>query len=182
MDDLKKRKEAYGTCGECNKPGTGEKWCLPCNAKRFEGNFKNWNSGNENINKFIQDSQLHAVHRNKCLEWIPFEDFQKVTYIAKGGFGTIFSATWPKGNIYSWDIENQKWDRDANAKVALKSLDDSSDINADFLNEVIKIINNLFILITFKLLFVFIKYFFFFYVRSNLIFRFIFVILYNVME
>ncbi|PKY33815.1 hypothetical protein RhiirB3_453043, partial [Rhizophagus irregularis] len=29
MDEIEKRKEAYGICGECNEPGTGEKWCQP---------------------------------------------------------------------------------------------------------------------------------------------------------
>jgi hypothetical protein len=40
-----------------------------------------------------------------------------------------------------WDIENQKWQRQSAEPwpVALKSLDDSSDISAEFLNEVIKI-------------------------------------------
>jgi hypothetical protein len=26
MEDLEKRKEVYGICGECNEPGTGEYW------------------------------------------------------------------------------------------------------------------------------------------------------------
>ncbi|CAB4419875.1 unnamed protein product [Rhizophagus irregularis] len=30
--DLEKRKEIYGVCGECNEPGTGYRWCRPCNA------------------------------------------------------------------------------------------------------------------------------------------------------
>jgi hypothetical protein len=38
-----------------------------------------------------------------------FENFQNVIYITRGGFGKIYSAIWPKGNIYSWNIENQKW-------------------------------------------------------------------------
>ena len=36
MDDLEKRKQVYGICGECNEPGTGEDWCQSCNAKRFK--------------------------------------------------------------------------------------------------------------------------------------------------
>src|SRR5436305_1364824 len=39
MEDLEKRKEAYGICGECGEPGTGQYWCQPCNAKRFKENF-----------------------------------------------------------------------------------------------------------------------------------------------
>jgi hypothetical protein len=138
LEDLEKRKEVYGICGECNQPGTGEYWCQPCNAKRFKENFKNWTSGNKNIDELIQHSQLNAVHYTKCLEWIPFEKFQNVTYITRGGFGKIYSAIWPEGYIHHWDIENQEWSRYSNLKVALKSLDNSSDISADFLNEVIK--------------------------------------------
>ena len=40
MEDLGKRKEAYGICGECSEPGTGWNWCQPCNSKRFKENFK----------------------------------------------------------------------------------------------------------------------------------------------
>ena len=92
MKDLEKRKQVYGICGECNEPGTGEEWCRDCNAKRLEGNFKSWTSGNKNIDEFIQQSQINAVHRKKCLEWIPFEKFQEVNYITRGGFGKIYSA------------------------------------------------------------------------------------------
>jgi hypothetical protein len=136
MEDLEKRKEVYGICGECNEPGIGNKWCRPCNAKRFKEDFKNWTSGNKDIDELIQYSQLNATYYGNCLEWIPFENFQNVTYVAKGGFGKIYSADRPKGNIFSWDIENQKWVRSSYKKVALKSLDNSSDISADFLNEV----------------------------------------------
>src|SRR3954451_4553982 len=97
MEDLEERKEAYGICGECYEPGSGYKWCQSCNAKRFKENFKNWTSGNKDIDEFIQYSQLNAVYYTKYLEWIPFENFQDVTYITRGGFGKIYSAKWPEG-------------------------------------------------------------------------------------
>src|SRR5205823_7649116 len=136
MEELEKRKEAYGICGECNESGTGWDWCQPCNAKRFKENFKNWTSGNKDIDELIQQSQLNAVYCRKCLEWIPFEKFQNVTYITRGGFGKGYSADWPEGCIFYWDIKNQKWNR-WSEQVALKSLDNSSDISTEFLNEVI---------------------------------------------
>ncbi|UZO08946.1 uncharacterized protein OCT59_029189 [Rhizophagus irregularis] len=86
IGDLEKRKQAYGICGECKEPGTGWKWCQSCNAKRLKDNFKNWTSGNKDIDEFIQQSQLNAVYYKKYLEWIPFEKFQNITYIAEGGF------------------------------------------------------------------------------------------------
>ncbi|GES97765.1 kinase-like domain-containing protein [Rhizophagus clarus] len=45
-------------------------------------------------------------------------------------------AIWPERYIEYWDIENQKWKKITKFKVALKSLDNSSDIRTDFLNEV----------------------------------------------
>ncbi|RIA99730.1 kinase-like domain-containing protein [Glomus cerebriforme] len=136
IEDLEKRKEVYGICGECNEPGTGWSWCRLCNSKRFKENFKNWTSGNKDIDELLQHSQLNAVHYRNCLEWIPFENFQHVTYITRGGFGKIYSAEWPEGCVLYWDIENQKWHKYTNIKVALKSLDNSSDISTDFLNEI----------------------------------------------
>ncbi|GBC25332.2 kinase-like domain-containing protein [Rhizophagus irregularis DAOM 181602=DAOM 197198] len=136
IEDLEKRKDAYGTCGECNSPGTGSKWCRTCNAKRFKENFSNWTSEHKEIDELIRESQINAVYHKKCLEWIPFEDFEGVTPKAKGGFGEIYEAKWPKGYICYWDIENKEWNRRSNIKVALKKLDDFFDRITEFLNEI----------------------------------------------
>ncbi|POG78569.1 hypothetical protein GLOIN_2v1535581, partial [Rhizophagus irregularis DAOM 181602=DAOM 197198] len=138
MEDLKKREEVYGICVECNEPGTGKEWCQPCNAKRFKKNFKYWTSENKDIDELIQQSQMNAVHSTKCLEWISYENFKNIVPINKENSSKIYSADWPKGNIYSWNIENKEWKRYSNKKVALKSLANSSDISIDLLNEVIK--------------------------------------------
>ncbi|EXX74633.1 Ste20p [Rhizophagus irregularis DAOM 197198w] len=137
IKDKEKRKKAYGICGECKEPGTGERWCQNCNSKRFKNNFKNWTSKNNDIDEFIQQSQINSVHYMKYLEWIPFKNFKDIIYITKGGFGKIYSAKWIEGNIISWDIENQEWERNINQNVILKSLDNSSScITTDFLNEI----------------------------------------------
>ena len=54
-----------------------------CNTKFFQQNFKNWSSGNDDIDKFIQDTQLSATHPRKVLEWIPYDRFYDIEYIAK---------------------------------------------------------------------------------------------------
>ena len=120
-----------------------EKCC--CNAKRFKKNFKNWTSGNENIDELIQHSQLNALCFANFLEWIPFENFKNVNYVTRGGFGRIYSAIWPKSSIGYWDIENQEWIMSSNIEVALKCLDNSSEISTAFLNEVLKNIKYLLI-------------------------------------
>ncbi|GES90487.1 kinase-like domain-containing protein [Rhizophagus clarus] len=127
--DLVKRKEVYGVCGECNEPSTGE------------------NCGNKNIDELIQQSQLNALYWSKCLEWIPFENFENVTYLTREGLSKIYTADWPKGNIDCWDIEIQKWIRLSDIKVVLKSLDNSSNISNDFLNEIKYLFRAIFILL-----------------------------------
>ena len=135
MEDLEKRKEVYGICEECNESGTGWEWCQPCNAKRFKENFKNWTSGNKNIDEF---HNLMLCSIQIALNGYLLKIFKMLLILPEAVFSKIYSAIWPEGYIHHWDIENQKWERGLNRKVALKSLDNSSDISEDFLNEVMK--------------------------------------------
>ena len=68
----------FGICEECNQENTEPDWCRSCNAKRFRQNFKNWTSGNIDIDKFIQHTQLSATNRYKVLEWIPYDRFYDI--------------------------------------------------------------------------------------------------------
>ncbi|GBC45291.2 kinase-like domain-containing protein [Rhizophagus irregularis DAOM 181602=DAOM 197198] len=77
------------------------------------------------------------------IEWIEYDRFENVEYLAKGGFGTIYKAIWKDGSIRSWDSENNKWKRSKywfreyeNFPVVLKCLHNSQDITADFLREI----------------------------------------------
>ena len=109
-----------------------------------------------------QDAQLNARHIFELLEWIPYNLLRNIKYLAQGGFSTIYDTVWLDGPIYKWDYEKKDWERyvykldeqdykDANnpkiknplksdekycSRVVLKSLNDSSNINEDFLNEV----------------------------------------------
>jgi hypothetical protein len=58
--ELKKCYKIYGLCKECKQPKTSNDWCWSCNSKRFQQNFKNWTSGNNEVDKFIQKAQLKA--------------------------------------------------------------------------------------------------------------------------
>jgi len=60
--------------------------------KDLKKNFKNWTSGNKDIDELIQHSQPNALYHTKFLEWIAFEKFRNVTYITRGGFGKIYLA------------------------------------------------------------------------------------------
>ena len=108
-----------------------------CNAKRFQENFKNWTSGNDDIDKFIQHTQLSAEFSFHVVEWIPYDRFYDIKYIAKGGFGKVYRAKWIDGYIKSWDNKNKNWKREnSNKFVALKSLNNSENITLEFINEV----------------------------------------------
>ncbi len=104
--------------------------------KLLQKNFPNWTSGNEFIDKFIQESQLNSQDRYQVLEWIPHNRFKNIEYFDKGGFGTIYKAIWLDGPIKDWSKYGKNWNRSNELTVALKSLDKSSNLNEEFLNEV----------------------------------------------
>ncbi|RIA87963.1 kinase-like domain-containing protein [Glomus cerebriforme] len=123
-------------CEECNQKNTGLLWCNACSAKQFQQNFENWTSGNNDIDKFIQNTQLSTEESYKVLEWIPYDRFYNIKYIAQGGFSKIYKAKWIDGFITEWDNKNKKWKRWGNMDVALKSLNNSKDVTLNFINEV----------------------------------------------
>ncbi|EXX61410.1 hypothetical protein RirG_171420 [Rhizophagus irregularis DAOM 197198w] len=142
-EELKKRYKKNGLCKECKQLNTNKYWCKSCNTKHFQQNFKNWTSGNHEVDGFIQKTQLKAKNHREILEWIEYDRFENIEYLTKGGFGTIYKAIWKDGYIRSWDFENNKWTRSKiycetyeNFPVVLKCLHNSQDITSDFLREV----------------------------------------------
>src|ERR1051325_3070749 len=72
-EELKRRYKNNGLCKECKQPKDNSYWCQICH---FQRNFKNSSSGNDDVDKFIQD--------NKDLEWIEHDRFENIEYLAKG--------------------------------------------------------------------------------------------------
>jgi hypothetical protein len=127
----------YGNCEECKQPNTYFEWCNSCNARRFQQNFKSWTSGNDDIDKLIQDTQLSAINYIEVLEWIPYNEFHDIEYIAKGGFGKVYKAKRSDGYIRRWDNGYKNWERHySNEFVALKCLYNSENVTLEFINEV----------------------------------------------
>jgi hypothetical protein len=113
-------------CKKCN---------YTCNAIHFQQSFGSWTSGNDDIDTFIQDTQLSAHNDAKvALEWIPYNRFSNIKYIEKIG---IYRANWIDGYIYEWDNDNQNWKRNKkNMVVILKSLNNTKNITSEFKNKV----------------------------------------------
>ncbi|RGB39593.1 kinase-like domain-containing protein [Rhizophagus diaphanus] len=128
--ELNKRYKKYGLCGNCKRP---RKNYYFCNCF-FRQNFKNCTSGNHDVNEFIQKAQLEAKNERHIIEWIEYDKFKDVEYLAKGGFGTTFKAVWKDG---PWKFNNDyQLKRKGETKVALKCLHNSQDITTVFLKEV----------------------------------------------
>ncbi|PKY51035.1 hypothetical protein RhiirA4_467841 [Rhizophagus irregularis] len=129
--------KAYGRCVECNQVNTEKYWCQSCNSKRFQQNFHNWTSGNDVIDKFIQNTQLSAKNHHQILEWMPYNMFKNLKYIAEGGFGKVYRASWNSGYILHWDTRCHQWKRRKDGVfVALKSLKNSQYVTLEFINEI----------------------------------------------
>uniref|UniRef100_U9TQB5 Protein kinase domain-containing protein n=1 Tax=Rhizophagus irregularis (strain DAOM 181602 / DAOM 197198 / MUCL 43194) TaxID=747089 RepID=U9TQB5_RHIID len=115
-------------CEECNRI---------CYVIRFQQNFKNWTSGNNDIDKFIQDTQLSSHNDLKeALEWIPYNRLYYIKYIAEDEFGEVYKANWIDGNISCWNNENKNWKRYGSKNVILKSLNNLKNIRIKLMDEV----------------------------------------------
>jgi hypothetical protein len=108
-----------------------------CGSIYFQRNFKNWTSGNNEVDKYIQNTQL-SVHNNisDALEWIPYERFYEISHIAEDEF-EVYRANWIDGNIRNWDNTNQNWiSNKSNMFVVLKILNNPASITSEFINRV----------------------------------------------
>jgi len=112
--------EGTNRCPKCNKGRTTTGWCKPCDNKTLEEQFGTWTSGNEELDKFIQETQSNANTPFDFMRWIEYDMFTNIEFIAKGGFGSVFSA----------DTNSQDY-----GKVALKFLDNSETLTKEFLDE-----------------------------------------------
>jgi len=141
-EELKNNYKNYGLCENCKQPKIGHYWCK-CYAKIFQQNLQNWTSGNHDVDEFIQKIQLKAEDPKEVIEWIEYNRFENIEYLARGGFGTTFKAIWKDGPIHYWDSQNSQWYRQKkyrdhpNYPVALKCLHNSQNTMTEFLNEVI---------------------------------------------
>ncbi|EXX62724.1 Ssk2p [Rhizophagus irregularis DAOM 197198w] len=114
------------------------KWCKLCQVNNLKENFANWTSGNEKIDSFIQEMQLKINgHYDTLVEWIPYNKFNYIRNVGKGGFATVYSAIWMDGPL-RYNGDKMEYERKPIEEVALKCLNSSQNITNEFLNEVKK--------------------------------------------
>jgi hypothetical protein len=93
-------------------------------------------SGNKVIDDFIRYTLTNSEKRDGRMEFVPYDKFKNVEFIAEGGFSKIYKATWIDGPITDWNDDEQKFNRKGEMTVALKELNNSENIDSKELNEV----------------------------------------------
>ncbi|EXX77173.1 Cdc15p [Rhizophagus irregularis DAOM 197198w] len=103
------------------------------------GIFKTNLSGNKVIDGIIRNTQVNFVTGSKdwILEFIPYDQFKDIEFIAEGGFSKIYKAIWVDGPIdyFSFKPDTDNIVRKNNFSVVLKRLDNSKNITSEELNE-----------------------------------------------
>ena len=132
---VKKRKKKIH-CNECDKTRApldeSRQICYACcKAKKIKL------SGNKIIDDFIRYTQVNYIAKKEGkMEFIPYDQFKNIEFIAKGGFSKIYKATWIDGPVSTY-YSNR---RQRNYTVVLKKLNNSKNITSKELNEVRTII------------------------------------------
>lgn len=107
---------------KCGSKRYSEKLCSICILQHLRSLFRSWTSGDDKLDKFIQECQTISSLPRFILEWVPYEQFEEIEHFKEGGFSHIYSAIWTRGSIDDWDDENQKFIYMENQPVVLKML------------------------------------------------------------
>src|SRR5581483_11290204 len=120
-------------CNKCDEKYTDitRESCKPCQIKHLKNDFANWTSGNEKVDKFIQEIQIN-YDSNVVFEWIPYNRFSNIKK-GKSDY-TIYLVTWKNGPLYNKYNDSKM--RESKEKVALKYFYNSEKIDQKILNEV----------------------------------------------
>src|SRR5207244_4516885 len=79
--------------------------------------------GNEEIAKFLYECRLNRKqYHDDYIQWISFDEFKNIEYLAKGGFREVQQATWIDGD----------------QEVILERIHNSNDKIIDILKEEVK--------------------------------------------
>jgi hypothetical protein len=91
-------------------------------SRYLKNKFIDWTSRNERIDAFIQEVQFKINNpNNTVLEWIPYNQLNKIKEMDKNGSITIYSAIWRDGPLH-WNFQYSNYTRNSNKEVVLKCL------------------------------------------------------------
>ncbi|RHZ82754.1 hypothetical protein Glove_103g13 [Diversispora epigaea] len=123
-------------CKNCQNWHQATQYCEFCIRNYLENNFRNWTSGNEEIDKLIQECQQKTVSPRFVIEWINYDQFENMEHLTEGGCATIYTAIWKVGCYDKWNSKNQILERLGRQNVILKRLNNSNNNNIHWFQEV----------------------------------------------
>ncbi|RHZ82766.1 hypothetical protein Glove_103g133 [Diversispora epigaea] len=123
-------------CNNCQNWHQATQYCEFCIRKYLENNFRNWTSGNEEIDKLIQECQQKTVSPRHVIEWINYDQFENIEHLTEGGCATIYTAIWKDGRYNKWNSKKQILERYERREVILKRLNNSNSNNVHWFQEV----------------------------------------------
>ncbi|CAG8626581.1 25342_t:CDS:2, partial [Racocetra persica] len=118
----------------CGRFGFTTLFCEHCARDCLINDFKNWTSGNSIVDRAIQNAQINCPIPRRVIEWVPYSDLYDIKFKTRGGFASIYTATWKKGYILSFDNDQQCFKRYGAENVILKRLKNPN-ADEEFLNE-----------------------------------------------
>jgi hypothetical protein len=142
----------YGTkriCKSCKEEYLATLYCEHCIRNYLKANFQSWTSGNNDIDNLIKKCQMEASAPDVIVEWIPYDNFQNIKYLTKGGFSEIYTADWTNGFYEVWDNKENQLKRLGMRAVALKTLENVESANRSWFEEVYNLISIYLIVIFF---------------------------------
>ncbi|RHZ82370.1 hypothetical protein Glove_109g375 [Diversispora epigaea] len=123
-------------CSNCQKWHQAIQYCEFCIREYLKNDFVNWTSGNNEIDKLIQERQQKIIAPYCVIEWIEYDQIRNIEFLAEGGCATIYTATWLGGSYFNWNSEKQILERCRREKIVLKRLNNSNSNNVHWFHEV----------------------------------------------
>ncbi|PKY55937.1 kinase-like protein [Rhizophagus irregularis] len=114
----------YRKCNECNK-----------NRKKFDKTQQICHLCIKAKTIPLSGNKVIDYEKDRRMEFVPFDNFKDVSFVAEGGFSKIYKSIWINGPITNWSEKKQKYNRRKNMTVALKELNNSKNLNSKELNE-----------------------------------------------
>jgi hypothetical protein len=123
-------------CENCKEECLATSFCEYCVRNYLKANFSNWTSGNNDIDNLLQKCQMEMYDPSSIVEWIPYNNFENIKYLTKGGFSEIYTAIWTYGYYYEWDSKKQLLIRFGRQQIVLKNLGDIESASQSWFEEV----------------------------------------------
>ncbi|CAG8623715.1 3665_t:CDS:2 [Paraglomus brasilianum] len=111
-------------CSKCNATIVARnRLCKHCFREIVGNAAETWTSMRPHIDELIVESQRDADYVYQFIEWIPYENFTNVEFVAQGGFSRVYKAIWKQGYwecLADPDDTTRYFERRGSMEVALK--------------------------------------------------------------